>query len=133
MKAYDLMKLAAENPQKYEGKRYRAVQQDFYVCGMDKTVEECVIRNSGFYSDDKFVFACAIAHNTELEEIAQPVSFTVAAEAYDRGKTVECKVCGFTNIYDPHNLKCGMVDQNRRAVSANEILHGTWYIKEESV
>ena len=57
----------------------------------------------------------------------KPVPFMEAVEAQENGSIVECKVNGCCNIYEPTVTK-GMIDQNGRAVSANEILHGTWYI-----
>lgn len=63
-----------------------------------------------------------------VKEIPQPVPFMEAAEANENNKTVECKIHGCVNVYNP-TLASGMIDQNGCAVSANEILHGEWYIK----
>ena len=69
----------------------------------------------------------------EWELIQQPVSVTEAAKAYIEGKTVasECRQWG-SRTYKPDQHDAVMRDQQGKAVTAEEILEGIWYIKEDS-
>lgn len=62
------------------------------------------------------------------KEYHEPVPFMEAAKAYkEDGKTIECKFDGMTFIYESNGA--GLTDKDDLAVSADEILNGTWYIE----
>lgn len=70
---------------------------------------------------------------TELEEIPpepKPVPFMEAVKAYSEGKTVKCSMGNHT--YTPHVVSgessSAFSDECHLAPSAQEILHGKWYI-----
>jgi hypothetical protein len=129
MFAYELVKLAVENPQKYRGKEYKVV--DDYV--MDSSGNMCNeikvhidtykglvnIRNKR--TDDRLYFSII----TKLEEIKQSVTFL---EALNRGTD------GFVNIYPkgekPNTLEYWVSSFPRiTAKGLQKILNGDWYIE----
>jgi hypothetical protein len=124
MKAYELMKLAAENPQKYKGKKYsvkwgKVVDRDGDCM---KAIE--------VDSDGQLVGACGkwayVSCDTELEEIKpEPVPFMDAVRAYSEGKTIRCEWGGDVYRYTGDR----MIDHRADAVCPDEILHGTWTIE----
>jgi hypothetical protein len=140
LKAYDVMKLAAENPGEYEGKRYRVVEGSTMVAGGTnlQLVRKCIIRNAGFETIESPHYGLAAYNDTILEEIKpepQPVSFMEAVKAYSEGKTVECKIDCITYIYKKEDEDgdplCEMqAEETKAGLSAREILHGVWYIKQ---
>ena len=129
MYASELMELARKEPEKYEGKRYRVL--GLCCIGPERQHYSTVIVDSeGKLQGKGYDNWAYINSNTTVEEIPpepKPVTFMEAAEANENGKTVECKIYGCFNVYRPH-MTAGMIDQSGRAVSANEILHGKWYI-----
>ena len=68
--------------------------------------------------------------NKEFRIVQQEVPFLEAAKAYDdKGKAIECKLGEATYIYKHKGSE--LIDENDHAVSADEILNGKWFIKEE--
>lgn len=131
MKAYELMKLAMENPQKYEGKKYRVegIVKDFegrQLFGLAVTGGR-LVKNT----DNSHTYAY-ISTDAMLEEISQSVPFLEAIKAYSEGKTIRCEWDSKNNKYDPKQNSPDnpwMRDNKGRPVTAKEILHGGWYIE----
>jgi hypothetical protein len=137
MKAYELMKLAAENPQKYKGKKYsvkwgKVVDRDGDCM---KAIE--------VDSDGQLVGACGkwayVSCDTELEEIKpEPVPFMDAVRAYSEGKTIRCEYNGYKITYTPTDAKLsglgiGMylfIDGDGKGTTAEMFLEGAWYIED---
>ena len=96
LKAYDVMKLAAEKPQEYEGKRYKVVDGgacDF--CGT-KYKEMRINRYGQFCYGSAVVY---VSTDTILEEIPQPVPFM---EALNSRKKI--KYFDWDNYYSPSGV-----------------------------
>jgi hypothetical protein len=133
IKAYDLMKLAAENPKEYEGRRYKCVCTKL-ADGLGGLHDEIVVENGRFqFTDDGKGYSVFVSNDTGLEEIKpkpQPVPFTEALEAYSEGKTVECE----TKVYSKQTYKpsCEPLNDVLRSsgggLRVKEMLEGTWYI-----
>jgi hypothetical protein len=72
---------------------------------------------------------------TLVPEPPKPITKEEALEAFLNGQDVCCTTYGITHTYscahERGKVKRGMVDENGNPISANEILHGTWHIKEE--
>lgn len=143
IKAYDLMKLAAENPQEYKGRKYRVISS--YACGNmgEQTHTICIDANGEFGTND-FAGNVYVSRYTELEEIKpepQPVPFMDAVKAYSEGKKIRCEVVpSATNQvyeYEPdgneiglHGYKLATCMGMCTPVTTKEILEGKWYICE---
>jgi hypothetical protein len=132
--AYDLMKLAAENPKEYEGKRYKVVEGSaMYNNSTMKRYTECVIDEGKLYSDG---YPMMIFDDTILEEVPpepKPVDFMGAVEAYEQGKIVECMIGCCKYVYQKNEGEVKYAPMHERNdedgyVSVREILHGKWYI-----
>jgi hypothetical protein len=139
--AYDLMKLAAENPGEYEGKRYRVVSggDKLWANGsmaMYGHYDECIIRNGCLESECGSHYDLSCNKYTVLEPIPpepQPVSFMEAVKAYSEGVLVEVKHKGHMHTYKPSSIpyvNCTFRDESSIAPDADEILNGKWYIKQ---
>jgi hypothetical protein len=71
-----------------------------------------------------------------IEEPVEQVPFMTAMKAFDKGKTVMCKVNGYEMAYDPD--KCNGSDAVGKAlrdrfgntISIREVLDGKWFIKK---
>lgn len=130
--ASDLMTEARKNPEKYEGKRYKVVQD--YAITLNKTgfFTEVTFKHGWLESDGGY--NCAVFMDTQLEEIKpepKPVPFMEAVKAFAAVKTILCKYDGRCNIYKNGGRFKQLKDQNDWGPSAHEILHGTWYIIDE--
>ncbi len=97
--AYDLMKLAAENPQEYKGKRYEVVglgAAAIDTCGHEHKV--ITITEEGSFGDG--TLRLYVSNITELIEILpepKPVSFDEARKVYEEGKIIIAKYPGFND------------------------------------
>jgi hypothetical protein len=141
IKAYELMKLAADNPGKYEGKRYRVVDGSTLVAGdVNRLYGEFVVNTKDssalFNSPDK-AFGLAIYANTILEEILPEqklVTFMEAVKAYSEGKTVKCHFEGTDRgemTYKNKSHLCGaMKDDSDIGISPKEIIDGIWTVED---
>jgi hypothetical protein len=131
IKAYDLMKLAAENPQKYEGKRYKVVDGAAIEPSGKEMLYEVKVNKHGRLvcgSIDNWAY---ISVYTELEEIKpepKPVPVLDAVAEFENGKAIRCEESGATHVYNA--WRRGLKDENGEPVTAREILRGTWYIVE---
>ncbi len=64
--------------------------------------------------------------------VPEQVDFMVALKAYNNGETIVCKWLEGEYSYSRKcNKYMGIVDDNKRAITASEILEGEWYIEEE--
>lgn len=134
MYASELMEAARKDPEKYEGKRYKAEcalidykGNSYDTCQFNKDGKLCAPSNTCDWA--------YINGNTTLEEIPpkpKPVTFMEAVKAYDEGKTIECKSSEFKKRtyqpgqYYPHE----MLDKYADSITAKEIINGEWFIKE---
>lgn len=131
MKAYELMKLAAEDPDKYSGKKYRVTNACVIHLSDIKLHYEVAVNEMGRLiipqANDDWAY---VNSHTELQEIPQPVSFMEAVKAYKEGKTIRSDgVCAFAHIYDPKvNCGKGLLDERKIGVDPTEILERDWYI-----
>lgn len=127
MKAYELLKLAAENPQAYEGKKYKVVS-GVAINYFGKSVNEFVIDDGAFQDID--MITVYISNYTEVEEIPQPVSFTEAIQESVINGTIAR--CVRENVVTEYKFLLGvsssLIDQCGHPITADEILNGTWYI-----
>jgi len=134
IKGYDLMKLAADNPQKYEGKKYEVVNRTsamYNFATAPKRYTECVIKSGVFRSNE---LPLMIFSDTELEEIPQSVPFLEAVKAYSEGKTIRCagKCVAMEQVYSPNTAASTIPlrTTNGTAITDKEILSGIWFIEE---
>lgn len=65
------------------------------------------------------------------ELVQEPVTWQEAIEAWANGKTIECRIYEDINIYKPGYVE-ELVDLENFAVSMEEILEGTWYIRQRN-
>jgi hypothetical protein len=130
--AYDLMKLATENPGEYEGKRYKCVRTKF-ADGLGRLRDEIIIKNGRFaFVDDGSGFTVFISNDTELEEIKpepQPVSFMEAVKAYSKGKKIRCGQTIYTSESGMSSAFTSNDLSNGTYLNCREILHGEWFIE----
>lgn len=123
IKAYDLMKQAAENPQKYEGKRYKVVTYAVDIRG--NLIEEFRINRYGEFVS-KGGWLVYIKSDTLLEEIKtdpKPVSFM---EAVSSGKRIKHE--GWTDFYKIHEA-CRLLACLTQSEIADRI-KGKWLIED---
>lgn len=129
MFAYELMRLAAENPEKYEGKKYKVVSGSF-LFKLDKRTKSCLVKNGKMRSEEGYIIS--ILPDTCLEEILQEVDFITAVKAFQEGKNIKCvrTESGTVTkyIYSPKNYD--LSDTDGRSINPDEILTGKWYIWE---
>ena len=140
MYASKLMELVRENPEKYEGRKYKVVSgsklylPDYYNT---KRTGECIIMNGNIMCENiesQVHFHAAVLSDTRLEEIKQPVSF-------------------FEAISDPHNkIKCDMpysglcdydwvcyvlhyiaksIAEGKEKHFYKDLINAKWYIKDD--
>jgi hypothetical protein len=131
LKAYDVMKAAAENPGEYEGKRYRVVSACVVEPSECQKLYEIKIRSGHLICGEVGNWAYINSH-TELEPIPpepQPVSFMEAVKAYSEGKTIRC---GGTKYVSKTGLASGFgssSSNNGTYLNCREILQGEWFIE----
>lgn len=128
LKAYDLMKAARENPEKYMDKRYKVVEGTAidHSGSESKEIQFC---KTGQMSTG--IFVAYISSDTVLEEIKpEPVPFMEAVKAYSDGKTMEAEWNGTKSTYKNGTMGFGIKDEDGIPICASEILHGEWFIKE---
>lgn len=137
IKAYEVMRLAAENPQKYAGKKYEVAE------GVALNFRGTMYGEIKIGADGQMVMECSsifISNNTVLKEIEQPVSFMEAIEAYHSGKMIRCEVKTINGntrrfIYVPApaipcDLGFALKTKELSTISSGEILNGVWYIRD---
>jgi hypothetical protein len=120
MKAYELMRLAAENPQKYEEKKYKV--DEAYDRG-GNAVTELYVTGHGDLRNSANGYRAYIGYDTELKEIQQPVPFMEAVRAYSEGRGIRHNLDGGYKEFHP----CGIKPEDE-TFSMVDILHGEWYI-----
>ncbi len=140
--AYDLMKLAHDNPQEYEGRRYRTVRGIITTC-CPKAEEPKVVKISNGYlmaQGTELGGQAYVSVDTRLEEIKPepkpvPVPFLEAVKANENGKVIKCHIKNDIYVYDCFaNADTGgygfLQTKSGHIVTFREILDGTWYITE---
>jgi hypothetical protein len=85
MKAYELMKLALENSQEYEGRRYKTVKGSAFYAA-EEHFRECIIYEGCLVSNNAMRYDLAVYNDTEVEEIPQSVDFITASNSMKRIK-----------------------------------------------
>jgi hypothetical protein len=101
----ELMELARKEPQKYEGKRYKAVEY-FVLDGSGKARPVALVREGSLIFPD--CMSAYIASETTFEEIKpepQPVSFNEARKAAIEGKRPTITLNGARLLY-PQKEAC---------------------------
>lgn len=124
IKGYELMKLVAENSDKYSNKTYKVVEGHARTpSGVDR--KEINVNSIGNFEDYDGV-SLYISTRTELEEIKQPVTPQEAREAHINGKVVTVKLPNFScNIPKGDFGHCFSANTFMDIVSK-----GTWYIED---
>ena len=140
MKAYELMKSAAENPKEYEGKRYKVIGGNAMCLGeFFDIIEICKDCPAVLVGDITLVGVgvdgkatnrvVSISTRTELEEIKpepRPVTFMEAVKAEKRVKVV-WQPLGIDSRYLPFNELIRKLDM----FNMQELITcGHWYIEE---
>lgn len=130
MYAYELMRLAAENPEKYRGKTYKVKSHSSCVNGKGDFVTEIEIGHDGDIGDLHSSYRAFVNTWAELEEIPQEVDFITAVKAYHEGNKIYC-------IFEDVKLE-HKPDQNNKCFgdgwgytlkeSSNLIINAKWYI-----
>ena len=143
MRAYKLMKLATENPEKYIGKRYKVIdgnaksfdvkQYRYVEFGEDYC--EPGITLVGVENEKATNHVVSIDTRTDLKEVKsepKPVTFMEAIKAYWDGKTIHHKynVGSGVSEYIPQEDGGRLIDESGIAITASEIMEGDWFIKE---
>lgn len=145
MKLYasELMELARKEPEKYEGKRYKASGDVILMRTGDRAKSDIIAFENGRPIVDGYATAF-ISADIILEEIPpepKPVPFMEAVKAYSEGKTIRCEVVPSTTNqvyeYEPcgngialHGYKLSTYKGSGTAVTTKEILEGKWFIEE---
>ena len=124
MKACKLMVDALENPQKYHGRKCKVVDGAYDCEG--HAVTELYIGTDGDFRSKDNGYRVYVGHDTELEEIPQPVSFMDAAKAMDRSAYIECRYKGEIKLYGGSKFT---TLSGCNPVTIEEIVHGEWTIK----
>jgi hypothetical protein len=128
MKAYELMKLVKENPQKYDGKQFK-VTKSVVVDMNGQSYKEFKINKHGEFTTG--VYRLFINDIAEVEEIKQPIPFLEAVQAYAEGKTIRCESKEWgTRIYQNKETHKMLKDDENMAIDVEEILEGVWYIED---
>jgi len=70
IKAYDLMKLAAENPEKYEGKKYQVIKGAAIDAAFAKEYETVIVKDSVLTDTDN-CYRIYVSDMTELKEVVK--------------------------------------------------------------
>lgn len=127
LKAYDLMKAAAENPQEYEGKRYKVVEGSYLWFGADNR-DECIIVN-GRLTEKNRHSTLSVYADTILEEIKpepKPVPFM---DAVNSGKRIRPDSAGYP--FDrPQKYLSLMDDGYDMGENWLKYINGQWFIEE---
>lgn len=128
--AYELMKLAAENPEAYKDKKYKVAKGNCMNGHGNKPMAVCVSPNGVL--TDEFDYEIFTTSETILEEIKpepKPVPFMEAVKAFADGnaKAIYSIVYGrCRHIYADGQL---LRDENGSAISLTEILYGQWFVE----
>jgi hypothetical protein len=86
------MKLAQENPKKYEGKKFKYTKGGIPVTSRGEQSKEFFISQYGEFLPESRVLKLFITDTTEVEEIQQPITIQEAARLFDEErKTVICE------------------------------------------
>jgi hypothetical protein len=130
IKAYELMKLAADNPSKYNGKKYRVIQGQFVAGGVNKYYSSFIIDTSDsalFVSDDKKGFGLSIYASQEVEEIPDPPKEVSFMEAITQWNPIKHKAWDeFVSINRALNYM-----SNAGIGTIHEMAKDKWLIKED--
>jgi len=119
IKGYELMRLAKENPEKYEGKRYKVVKGIVLNKNGGCFYYEVVVYNGEIVIAANKNHSALIDSSTELEEIKQPVTPQEAAKAYlSEDKSVYVKMKNGKEIY--------LINDDYMVYLAD----GEWYIED---
>jgi hypothetical protein len=137
MKAYELMALAASEPEKYEGKKYKAVSNangETITAYDGVKVGQLSFEKGVAYVDGNDTYLMCKAHiscGTELElvpEPPKPISVEEAAKASMSGKTIICKYPDYNNPLNECTCECRSTEAY---LTFHMINTAKWYIKEE--
>lgn len=132
--ASDLMSEVRENPEKYEGKRYKVDCQCFDANGRE--ISKVHVVNGDFRSIETD-FRVFFGLSALLQEIKpepkpepKPVTFEEAIKALSESKTIKCIIGDYERIYEPF---FGMLmSKDGALITCHQILSGTWYIIDEN-
>ena len=134
MKAFDLMKAAYENPEKYEGKKYKVVRGSS-LGDSDENIYECIVRDGRICKHNAHSILPIFA-DTQLKEIEpepKPVSFMEAVNSGKRFKP-ESWHPGLSRYKDDDNEYRDLYDNlmmfEGRQMLNKEIINGLWLIEE---
>ncbi len=124
--AYELMKLAAEDPEPYKGKKYKVAKGNC-MNGHGNKPMAVLVRPSGILTDES-TYEIFVTSETILEEIKpEPVPFMEAVKALDSGKDIYSENGnGIRHYYTGVCFR----DEKGFSVMTEEILRRQWYIKE---
>ena len=75
--------------------------------------------------------------NSKFIKIEEPkrVYFNKAIKAYLEGKTIKVKIRSYETVYKPRGvnpIQNYLLDEDKEAITPNEILNGKWYIMEDN-
>ncbi len=133
IKAYELMKLAVENPGEYKRRKYKVVD-GAYTCE-GNAVPELYIGTDGDFRSEYSGYRVFIGYDTKLEEIPpepKSVTFMEAAKAYSEGKTVVVEHKGHKHFYKASEtvfFEHAFEDEMGISPDVHEILHGIWTVE----
>jgi len=126
IKAYDLMKLAAENPQAYEGKQYKAIDGGSIIDLNGISYKELYVKNGKLVVDTDGFYHARISSCLVIQRILpepKQVSALEAIKAHKNGEKVYCMFNGCKKrIGDMYASNVILVDW---------ITCGQWYIEKE--
>jgi hypothetical protein len=122
IKAYELMKLAAENPQKHSGKKYKSEYEE--VVDVDgNRHSEVYFGTDGDLRCRKNGYRAFIGATTILEEIPQTVSFMEAANS---GNEIRHEL--WTDYYTLSEALTLIADTS--SSQARAWINGKWFVEE---
>lgn len=126
IKGYELMRLAKENPEKYEGKRYKVVKGIVLNKNGGCFYYEVVVYNGEIVIAANKNHSALIDSSTELEEIKQPVTPQEAAKSFSEGKTIRCEYIDSVIMFKKDTPSRSFTPDYYMKL----MLEGTWYIEE---
>lgn len=123
IKGYELMKLVADDPEKYEGKKYE-LKDGSILDVHGKVAYDAFIEQGILYCNRDL--KAYISAKTTLEEIKQPVTPQEAAKAYMEGKCI---------IYEFEGVKTAIIKGASGKIYSQDyfmtlIATGIWYIED---